>query len=77
MTPEDASPTPYIVYLVRCWPVKTDRGVVWRASAEEPHTHTRHLFADLPALYRFLNARTAAALRVPQPTPVHHGPKGE
>jgi len=59
---EDASPTPYLVYLVRCWPVKTEQGLVWRASLENPHNNERRRFADLLALYRFLDEKTAAAL---------------
>jgi hypothetical protein len=59
---EDESPTPYLVYLVRCWPVKTEQGLVWRASLENPHNNERRRFADLLALYRFLDEKTAAAL---------------
>lgn len=62
MKSEDASPTPYLVYLVRCWPVKTEQGLVWRASLENPHNNERRRFADLLALYRFLDEKTAAAL---------------
>ncbi len=62
MKSEDESPTPYLVYLVRCWPVKTEQGLVWRASLENPHNNERRRFADLLALYRFLDEKTAAAL---------------
>jgi hypothetical protein len=77
MTSEDVSPTPYIVYLVRCWPVETDQGVVWRASAEDPHNNERRMFADLSALCRFLDERTTAVLDVSKNQSIRHKPEGE
>jgi len=77
MKSEDVSPAPYIVYLVRCWPVETEQGIVWRSSAEDPHNNERHMFANLSALHRFLDERTAAASNMPEAQPFPLEPTGE
>jgi len=50
--------SPHLAYLVRCWRVKTEDGLVWRAVVEDPHTAERYSFADLDALFAFLKAMT-------------------
>jgi hypothetical protein len=53
--------SPYLAYLLRLWRVETEDGPVWRAVLEDPHGVERRGFADLPALYRFLDQKTDAA----------------
>ncbi|MCE7985203.1 MAG: hypothetical protein DYG89_28865 [Caldilinea sp. CFX5] len=47
-------------YLVRLWAVHHNEELLWRAALENIHTGERRAFADLPSLYRFLEAATAA-----------------
>ncbi len=54
--------SPHLVYLVRCWPVETENGPVWRASVEDPHNAERHNFANLDALFAFLERETEAII---------------
>ena len=46
-------------YLVRLWAVHHNGELLWRASIENINTRERHAFADLPSLYRFLEAAIA------------------
>ena len=46
----------YLAYMLRLWCVGDDR--TWRASLEDPQTNERYGFADLPALYAFLENLT-------------------
>ncbi len=46
---------PYLSYLLRLWLVKNQTHHVWRCSLENVRTGERHGFADLEALYAFLN----------------------
>jgi len=62
MKPERCTTPPRLAYLVRCWPVETANGPVWRATAEDPHSAERYSFADLDALFAFLRERTEACL---------------
>ena len=48
----------YRAYLVRMWQVGCDGQVTWRASAEDAHSGERRAFADLPALFTFLQEAT-------------------
>lgn len=48
----------YRAYMLRLWRVEEDDRPVWRASVESPHTGERHVFADLKALFAFLEERT-------------------
>jgi hypothetical protein len=48
----------YLAYLLRLWRTTSDGNIVWRASVESPHTGERHGFADLQALFAFLEERT-------------------
>jgi hypothetical protein len=48
----------YLAYMLRVWKARTDGGTVWRASLESPHTGERQAFADLAALFAFLEERT-------------------
>lgn len=48
---------PYLAYLVRLWRVSTERGTIWRASVESPHTAERRAFADMHQLLAFLEQR--------------------
>lgn len=50
-------PPRYHAYLLRFWEERgqiQDRGVTWRFSLEDPHTHERRGFATLEALIAFL-----------------------
>jgi hypothetical protein len=53
---------PRLAYLVRCWPVQTEEGPVWRATVEDPHSVERYSFANLNALFAFLRERTETCL---------------
>ncbi len=48
----------YRAWLVRTWPVGSDDRTIWRASVEDAHTGERRAFADLPALFAFLEEVT-------------------
>ncbi len=48
----------YLAYMLRVWKACTDEGPIWRASLESPHTGERQAFADLTALFAFLQERT-------------------
>ena len=50
----------YMAFLVRLWQPGHDGAPVWRASVDNPHTAERHYFADLAALFAFLEEETAA-----------------
>jgi hypothetical protein len=50
----------HISYLLRLWPVRSEDGIVWRASLESAHTGDRIGFASLDALFAFLRGRTDA-----------------
>jgi len=60
--PEARLSPPRLAYLVRCWLVETEHGPVWRASIEDSHTTVRRRFADLDALFTFLEETTGAYL---------------
>jgi hypothetical protein len=53
----------YLAYLLRLWQVTSDGNLVWRASVESPHTGERHGFADLQALFAFLEEKTGCPSR--------------
>ena len=53
----------YLAYLLRLWQVTSDGNLVWRASVESPHTGERHGFADLQALFAFLEEKTGCPTR--------------
>jgi hypothetical protein len=44
--------------MLRLWEASTDEGPVYRASLESPHTGERQAFADLAALFAFLQEKT-------------------
>ena len=44
----------YLSYLLRLWPVKDGRRIIWRASLECSQTGNRIGFSDLEALFTFL-----------------------
>ena len=50
----------YLSYLLRLWQIKSEGELVWRASLESPHTGKRRGFADLKALFAFLQRQTDA-----------------
>jgi hypothetical protein len=57
-SPEGAGEKPdYLSYLLRLWRV-SERGGVWRASLEDPGTGVRTSFANLEALFAFLQKCT-------------------
>jgi hypothetical protein len=47
-------------YLLRLWQTEQKGTLVWRASLESAHTRERRGFANLAALYAFLEQETAA-----------------
>jgi hypothetical protein len=49
----------YLSFLVRLWRAGHNGAALWRASVDNPHTAERHYFADLAALFAFLEAQTA------------------
>jgi hypothetical protein len=53
----------YLAYLLRLWQITSDGNIVWRASVESPHTGERHGFADLQALFAFLEEKTGCPTR--------------
>ena len=44
----------YQSYLLRLWLTADEKGSVWRASLEDPHTGERLTFATLERLFAFL-----------------------
>jgi hypothetical protein len=48
---------PYLAYMLRLWLVD-EKGPIWRASLESPHTGERHTFADPQKLLAFLEEKT-------------------
>lgn len=57
----------YLAYLLRLWREEQGGQFIWRASVEIPGEEKRRAFADLAALFAFLEAQTAATL--PDHTP--------
>lgn len=51
----------YLAYLLRLWRADTKQGPVWRASLDSPHTGERQGFADLAALFAFLEDQALQA----------------
>ncbi len=60
----------YMAFLVRLW--QPDRNGVssWRASVDNPHTAERHYFADLAALFTFLEEQTTVYANPAAPRPL-------
>ncbi len=52
----------YLAYMLRLWVVNGDGTSGWRASLESPHTGERYGFADLEALFRFLEEKMEKTL---------------
>ncbi len=52
----------YVSYLLRLWQTHDGETWVWRASLESPGTGDRHGFANLKALFAFLEMQTDASL---------------
>jgi hypothetical protein len=50
----------YTCYLLRLWQVRSEDGIVWRASLESAHIGERIGFASLDALFAFLREQTCA-----------------
>ena len=51
----------YLAFLLRLWREQHGGRFVWRASVEIPGEERRRAFADLAALFAFLEAQTGAA----------------
>jgi hypothetical protein len=60
-----------MAFLVRLWQPGHSGAPVWHASIENPHTAERHYFADLEALFAFLEEQTTncASLATPSGLP--------
>ena len=54
----------YMAYLLRLWQVQEDEGPAWRASLECAETAELRSFADLEALFSFLEQETGIAPRI-------------
>ncbi len=52
----------YQSYLLRLWLTADEKGLVWRASLENPHTGERLTFATLERLFAFLEDQCAQTL---------------
>jgi Rps23 Pro-64 3,4-dihydroxylase Tpa1-like proline 4-hydroxylase len=50
----------YLSYLLRLWREEHGGQFIWRASLETPGLDKRQAFADLAALFAFLEAQAAA-----------------
>jgi hypothetical protein len=48
----------YRAYLLRLWQERSDGQWVWRASLEDPHSHTRKGFPNLEQLSVYLKEQT-------------------
>jgi len=48
----------YLSYLLRLWREEHGSQFIWRASVETPGLDKRQAFADLAALFAFLEAQT-------------------
>lgn len=53
----------YLAYLLRLWQAQEEQGPTWRASLERADTAERHSFADLKALFTFLEEETGGSSR--------------
>lgn len=53
----------YRSYLLRLWQAHIDGELVWRASLQSPHTHERRGFANLEALFTFLENEIGGAVQ--------------
>jgi|GEM_PF-1001361 len=51
----------YVAFLVRLWRAGHNGESVWHASVDNPHTAERHYFADLEALFTFLEEQTVSS----------------
>jgi hypothetical protein len=58
----------YRSYLIRLWQVKEDEEAFWRASLESPVTGECHGFANLKALFAFLEEQANSSARPKQLT---------
>jgi hypothetical protein len=54
----------YMAYLLRLWQVQEDEGPAWRASLECAETAERRSFADLEALFAFLEQETGLSTQI-------------
>ena len=48
----------YLAYMLRLWSSEQGGRRVWRVSLESAHSAERHVFADLEALFAFLQQQT-------------------
>jgi len=49
---------PYLSWLLRLWPTRSEGQWIWRASIEDPHTGQRRGFARLKDLFTYLDQET-------------------
>jgi hypothetical protein len=52
----------YLSFLVRLWQPGHNGAALWHASLENPHTAERHYFANLEALFAFLEEQTTTCV---------------
>jgi hypothetical protein len=63
MNYEPEALAPRLAYLVRCWPVETEEGLVWRATIQSAHDAERRTFANLKAFFEFMTEKTEGCTR--------------
>ncbi len=51
-------PRRYLAYMLRLWQISGEGELAWRASLESPRTGERRGFANLDALFAFLEEQT-------------------
>ena len=57
----------YFAYMLRLWQAGSGEEHIWRASLESPRTSERRGFANLEALFNFLEKHTRSLERQAQP----------
>ena len=57
--PSPFAPPRHHAWLLRCWEERGLAAPTWRFGLEDPHTGTRHGFADLAALLAFIEGTLA------------------
>ncbi len=57
----------YLAYMLRLWQVGGEVDLVWRASLQSAYNGERHVFADLDALFAFLEEKTGVSQEQGEP----------
>lgn len=62
----------YLSYLLRLWETSDGEKEVWHASVEHPGTGERQSFADIPALFEFLQQEMKREIFYDEARPHHN-----